>query len=308
MSILGSTNKLTGAYRRAFRNAGAPSDGTSGTFAGVAEKGDLLIDSTNGNVYQNTGTSASPVWSQLAVYGQEITVTDSSGTAGSGGYGVKYVATFTADAASAHKGGFFQVKYEPPSDDGTACSIGLEGQVTAKGDLTESNSYPGYGYGLQGRFHLLDGATINSGDLDPGSTYAGVRAVITDAGTATLTKGTLTALMAECQVSQDADNTNFRTYLGWFRCQGSTTSTDITAGIRIESGDAWGNNIQKAISMRDFVTGIYFETAGSSYAFEFSAESGCLDGTNGTYSTADGFIKCKHGSTDIRIPYYEGAD
>jgi len=237
-----------------------------------------------------------------------ITKSDSTGTAGTGGYGIKYTGTFTADAASAHKGIFSQVNYEPPSDDGTACSIAIEGQVTATGDLTESNNYPGYGYGLQGRFHLLNGATIVSGDLDPGSTYAGVRAVLTDTGSATLTKGTFTALMAECQISQDADNTNFRTYLGWFRCQGSTTSTDITAAIRIESGDAWGNNIQKGISMRDFVSAIHLEAADSSYVFNIDAESGCVDGTNGTYTTADGYLKCLINDTDVRIPYYAGVD
>jgi hypothetical protein len=39
-----------------FDNSGAPSNGTTGTFAGVAKKGALLIDSTNGNLYQNTNT------------------------------------------------------------------------------------------------------------------------------------------------------------------------------------------------------------------------------------------------------------
>ncbi len=240
--------------------------------------------------------------------GVNMTKSDSSGTAGAGGYGaIKYVGTFTADAASAHKGIFSQVDYEPPSDDGTACSIGVEGQVTAKGDLSESNNYPGYGYGIQGKFHLKDGATINSGDLDPGSTYAGVRAVLTDAGSATLTKGTFAALVAESQVSQDADNTDFRTYLGWFRCQGSTTSTDITAGIRIESGDAWGNNILKGISMRDFVDAIHLEPAGSTNFINASAESGCVGSLRGTpnqTSTCDGSLTVSINGSTLYIPLF----
>jgi hypothetical protein len=42
-------------------NAGAPVNGT--TFAGVAQPGWLLIDTTNTNLYQNINTKASPTWS-----------------------------------------------------------------------------------------------------------------------------------------------------------------------------------------------------------------------------------------------------
>jgi hypothetical protein len=51
---------------RVFRNAGAPTNGTSGTFAAIARKGDLLIDYTNGSLYQNTNTLASPTWTAFA--------------------------------------------------------------------------------------------------------------------------------------------------------------------------------------------------------------------------------------------------
>lgn len=43
-------------------NAGAPTNGTNGTGAGVALPGQLLQDTTNGVLYQNTGTQASPAW------------------------------------------------------------------------------------------------------------------------------------------------------------------------------------------------------------------------------------------------------
>lgn len=43
-------------------NAGAPTSGTSGTFAGVAGPGSLLIDTTNTKLYINTNTQASPTW------------------------------------------------------------------------------------------------------------------------------------------------------------------------------------------------------------------------------------------------------
>lgn len=49
-----------------FINAGVPVDGTSGTFAGFVGKGGLLIDTTNGQLYINTNTKASPTWTKLA--------------------------------------------------------------------------------------------------------------------------------------------------------------------------------------------------------------------------------------------------
>lgn len=46
-------------------NAGAPSNGTNGTLAGVANPGDVLIDTTNAVAYINTNTQASPTWTGL---------------------------------------------------------------------------------------------------------------------------------------------------------------------------------------------------------------------------------------------------
>ena len=41
-------------------NPGAPTNGVTG--AAVAGKGTLLVDSTNGKLYINTNTLASPTW------------------------------------------------------------------------------------------------------------------------------------------------------------------------------------------------------------------------------------------------------
>lgn len=46
-------------------HAGAPTNGTSGTLAGFAEKGDMLVDSTNAVLYQNTNTQTSPTWTAV---------------------------------------------------------------------------------------------------------------------------------------------------------------------------------------------------------------------------------------------------
>lgn len=47
---------------RVLSNAGVPTDGTSGTGAGVAGKGSICLDVTNGKAYLNGNTTASPTW------------------------------------------------------------------------------------------------------------------------------------------------------------------------------------------------------------------------------------------------------
>lgn len=48
-----------------FRLAGEPVNGTSGSFAGLALKGALLVDVTNAVLYINTNTQASPTWTMV---------------------------------------------------------------------------------------------------------------------------------------------------------------------------------------------------------------------------------------------------
>jgi len=55
-------------------HAGAPTGGTSGTFAGIIGIGDLLVDTTNAVTYQNTGTQASPTYTQLGT-GASVAIT-----------------------------------------------------------------------------------------------------------------------------------------------------------------------------------------------------------------------------------------
>lgn len=60
-----NTSAVAGSLRRVWNNAGAPTSGTSGTYAGSVAPGDLLVDTTNGIVYKNTNTTASPTWVPL---------------------------------------------------------------------------------------------------------------------------------------------------------------------------------------------------------------------------------------------------
>jgi hypothetical protein len=48
-----------------FTNAGAPTNGTSGTEAGYADNGARLIDTDNDALYINRGTLASPTWERF---------------------------------------------------------------------------------------------------------------------------------------------------------------------------------------------------------------------------------------------------
>lgn len=63
MAIIEQGNVLNGFGL--YRNAGAPTDGTSGTLANKAEKGALLVDTTNAILYINTNTKASPTWTKV---------------------------------------------------------------------------------------------------------------------------------------------------------------------------------------------------------------------------------------------------
>jgi len=53
---------VAGTASVVYAHAGAPSNGTSGTLHGIAKPGSLLCDTTNGVLYMNTGTKASPTW------------------------------------------------------------------------------------------------------------------------------------------------------------------------------------------------------------------------------------------------------
>ena len=73
MAVIELNNVTLGSRGDVFQNAGAPSNGTSGSFANKANKGSLLVDSTNGKLYQNTNTKASPTWTEIDTAANEIT-------------------------------------------------------------------------------------------------------------------------------------------------------------------------------------------------------------------------------------------
>lgn len=80
------------AFTPCWSSAGPPTSGSSGSFAGIAQRGDLLADRSTGLLYQNIGTGPSPTWQ----------VVGSGGSTGSGAYNQPLTgATITAPAGAA---------------------------------------------------------------------------------------------------------------------------------------------------------------------------------------------------------------
>lgn len=63
-NVWASIKSLIDIYAGWFIFAGAPTNGASGTYAGKAGIGAILLDSTTGNRYVNFGTLAAPIWNQ----------------------------------------------------------------------------------------------------------------------------------------------------------------------------------------------------------------------------------------------------
>ncbi len=177
----------------------------------------------------------------------------------SGSYTIRIVDVFTEIGASAHKSINVDLAYTPVAT-GAAAPIGIASKVTMTTGMTRnsaSSNYQGLAWGLQGQIHTLTGSTY-AGETatDPGMILAGLRGVITDAGTSTYTNGTFTGAYLESQVSQDVTTGDFRHFLLWCRNQGSGTATPITAAIYIDEGDAWTNTILTGIDINNTVKGM----------------------------------------------------
>lgn len=87
-----SAYTIAGSLRRSWRNAGDPVNGTSGTYAGVCDAGDILIDTTNKHVFVNVNTQASPTWAMMRA-GGPITSKSASAYLSTGDAGVVLATT-----------------------------------------------------------------------------------------------------------------------------------------------------------------------------------------------------------------------
>jgi hypothetical protein len=62
LSVWGMMKALVERNMGFFITTSSPTNGTSGTYAGFAGTGAVLIDSDDGSMYVNVGTLASPIW------------------------------------------------------------------------------------------------------------------------------------------------------------------------------------------------------------------------------------------------------
>lgn len=119
--------------------SGAPSNGASGTFNGQAGKGSVLVDYTNGVIYVNTGTLASPTWSTLFSGTGSVQYSPFVNTATFSEFaqtGVTAGATQTQAGATVLTGQMVQVSTVTTAGDGVklpASAAGLEILVINKG-------------------------------------------------------------------------------------------------------------------------------------------------------------------------------
>lgn len=154
--------------------------------------------------------------------------------------------------------------------------VGIRGEYT---DLEFIGTIGGDTLRLRGIANGLlcaTGSTINAlhatGRVAAGKTVSGalnaIRATLEVAGTTPTPGGTLSALQLD---------------------------SNIVTGATMGANDAFIRVSQSGAGTLDnFIN--------------FEEEDHCVDGTNGTYTTADGYIKIRVAGSDMRIPYFAAAD
>jgi len=257
-------------------------------FAGSAEidivVGSVDISSVGGIVMSGAMTDAILISGTCSDNGLEITgvctgnainianthncvyIAPAAATTG-GEYGLKISSTSTFSAAAAHKALLVEHAHTPSSA-GTACPIAIVGKLTMGGDNTASNNYQGMGFGIQGQLHIATGSTFDGstyGDT-AGAVYCGVRAVCTDAGTSTYTKGKIACSFNDMQLTQNASSgANFKVYGIYNYVYNAAGNTNVDAVIAIDAhASLTAGTIEKGIqfiSTAPVTTGISMESA-----------------------------------------------
>lgn len=143
------------ALRLVWTNAGAPTNGTSGTLAKLASPGDLLIDTTNAVLYQNTNTLASPTWTAL-------TTATGAGT---------YTGTFDGTVGGSTPAG------------GTFTTVNDSGAMTVGGALTGLTANFSGAETVGGTLKVTGAATLGGAASITGAVTAGSTLNLTGAAT-----------------------------------------------------------------------------------------------------------------------------
>jgi len=137
---------IEGSKRRVFTNAGVPTDGVNGTYANECIKGDLLIDTTNGTLYQNTNTAASPTWTEKASSGAALGATGAMAASGTSTANSAGVAATAAPIDHVHAIGDHDHSAATKGNNLGAVTIAsgtVSGALSVGGDLTVTGTITG---------------------------------------------------------------------------------------------------------------------------------------------------------------------
>jgi hypothetical protein len=139
-------------------SSGPPSNGAGGSFAGIAHGGDLLSDTTNNVLYQNTGTKSSPTWTQLlgavpiqrslplagalSDVGVPLTATATGGAMGVARTAGVSTVLSGESAAAATKTDKALLELEMPTtyNGGTSFAVTVDCQTAGSGTITSSST------------------------------------------------------------------------------------------------------------------------------------------------------------------------
>ncbi len=208
-------------------SAGAPTSGASGTFAGIAEPGDMLIDTTTGNVYSNGGTSASPTWNQIGTSNTGSANLAITGTTGSGaGAGGAQAITGGTGGATGAGGATSLTGGTAGATSGTggaaALTGGASGGTTGVGGAAPVTGGAGSGASAGGAASLTGGVG--------GATGAGGAAAVTGgAGGATSGTGGAATLTGGAGSAGNASGGSA------VLAGGAKNGSGIAGGVRVES-------------------------------------------------------------------------
>jgi hypothetical protein len=182
-------------------NTGVPTNGASGTGAGTAMPGSLLIDTTNFNLYLQGGTQASPTWGVIGVSNQaNLVVTNldagASGTAG----------TVDIFPTTASRGKFTLTCTNQTGNTAVTLNANAMGQAT-------TINIPDPGAGAAG-YVALSTAALTLAETDAlavtaGSATASKALVLSSGKTiATITAGTITTLTSSTLTAPTINTTS----------------------------------------------------------------------------------------------------
>jgi hypothetical protein len=263
---------VTGNAFGLFKTSGTPSNGTSGTYAGLAPKGSILVDvAGTGSVYTyiNTNTQASPTWTAQPVTSGAASYTTGTFT---GDVLVSKTQSSTTPAVERLLDSEFTISGATVAVTGNGSMAAVRGNMII-GSSSTLNS--GYFYGTQGKITGTGGTIAIGSDY-----YCGILGQLDVAGM-TLTSGHIAPVIASWQ------NT------------GGSTPTSV------------GNLIYAESNCPANINAVLQAIANTAYIFDLAVDSGSPSALATTSSSVTnvgthGWLKIKVSGVDRYIALGDG--